>query len=106
MNWFKKHLNWTYGFGGGILFVIGLAAANIPSIVSLLFWVIYAVGLIWLSWWILKEKNRPLWISILSPSFLGWLYILCCDNRSEAVLAARDEQLGDIKSELPADWRK
>ena len=97
MGWFKRHLNWTYGIGGAIVFAIDIAIREIEPIVAIIVIVISLAGLIWLSRWVLKEKNRPLWLAILSPSFLGWLYILCCYNKSEAVLMEREKELGDIK---------
>lgn len=104
MNWFKKHLNWTYGLGGGALFFgIGVTLRVIelePVVIPLIIWFFGMAGLIWLSRWVLKEKNRPLWIAIFAPFFIGWLYILCCYNRSEEVLVARDNYLGDISMKV------
>jgi len=100
MNWFKNHLNWTYGVSGAICF-IGAEVGWYEGIgIGVIVLVVCLAGLIWLSWWVLKEKNRPLWLAIFAPFFIGWLYILCCYNRSEEVLAARDNNLGDISMKV------
>jgi len=98
MNWFRNHLNLTYGIVGAVLFIMDIFLGAMEFAVgSVIIIVLSLSGLIWLSVLVLKNKKRPLWIAILAPFFLGWLYILCCPSRNEALLAQQDENLGDIK---------
>jgi hypothetical protein len=96
MNWFQRHLNWTWllsvvvggfiiGFAAGIITAIydpyGLhmvddAVTTIISLLNLL--VAFLVG-----GCVLRQKNRTLWwLFIILVPLVGWIIFLCIENRS------------------------
>ena len=93
MNWFERHLNWTYGIAGLLYFAVVTPLGRMSwGLISWLILIMVTGLFIWLGVWVLRRKNRELWPAILSPIVLGWLYILMQDNRSEEVLAARERK--------------
>jgi hypothetical protein len=89
MNWFKRHLNWTFF----IAWLVGIALylAFILSITSLegleLFILSYSLFIIWLllvGGWFLRQKGRSLWFLLLLPFLreIGVIIFLCLENKS------------------------
>ncbi len=85
MNWFRKHLNWTYVFGllvGGSLFeggdILVEAGDRLVGLIEL--WV--GVIILWfVTIWVLRQKGRSL--LTLLWGFLGILpiIVLCMKNK-------------------------
>jgi len=78
MNWFKRHLNWTYVLGYIAVFVfcfiVGFVLAVVDPYVSdevldVVGYSICIIVLFPLSVWTLKMKNRSQWWLLLA----GWL---------------------------------
>jgi hypothetical protein len=69
MNWFQRHLNWTWVFTyliwwylNGTAIYEESATANVLSLVALIFLTI-------VSGWVIKRKGRSLWWILLTPIF-------------------------------------
>lgn len=71
MNWFEKHLNWTYV----LVYVLIIAVRFLVVAVGgsdLFFGIIYIVGIVFIlivSGWIIQQKGRSLWWLILFSFF-------------------------------------
>ena len=97
MNWFQRHLNWTWFLGTVIsAIIIGTATGILSAIVDpygqsaagiLLYLSMYLLILLigfFLGWWVLYHKNRTLWwFFILFVPFIGWILFLCIENKSQ-----------------------
>jgi Ca2+/Na+ antiporter len=97
MNWFERHLNWTWVLGQWIPpIVVGIilgfiaalagfhtsdAAVIIPIII---FAILDLIFIILLTLWVLRRKNRSWWwfFILLVPFYIGWIIFLCLENRS------------------------
>jgi len=99
MNWFERHLNWTMvlawlgtlpvAFIAG--FIIAMVMVSADPYVSeealdgagFVTGVIIALVILIPSWgWVLKKKNRSLWWLLLGLFVpLGWIVLLCLENR-------------------------
>lgn len=62
MNWFQKHLNWTWVFAFWIWIPLNLSH-------SIILWIIGDVLLLVISGWVIKQKGRSLWWIFLTPVF-------------------------------------
>ncbi len=64
MNWFRRHLNWTYVLAYLLSFVLNLYADE--SVVA--WWLSLVTAILWLviSGWVIKRKGRSLWWILLS----------------------------------------
>jgi len=64
MNWFRRHLNWTYVLAYLLWFVLNLYADE--SVVA--WWLSLVAAILWLviSGWVIKQKGRGLWWLLLS----------------------------------------
>ena len=69
MNWFERHLNWTWVFAyliwwylNGTAIYEESATFNVLSLVALIFLTI-------VSGWVIKQKERSLWWLLLAPVF-------------------------------------
>jgi len=58
MNWFRRHLNWTYVLSYLLWFVLS-SGSEVAGLVAAVFWLI-------VSGWIIKQKGRRLWWLLLS----------------------------------------
>lgn len=89
-NWFKRHLNWTWIFGYGLLWILpplgGILAVVVSpetteealySLAGLLYFLVLLVVVLPLSIWVLKKKGRSLWWLL----GLGWLTPLWLANK-------------------------
>ena len=95
MNWFKRHLNWTIAFAWiapcFVLFALGVAVETLPReacvgyVVGfggpLLFLVVGLLGL-WVSLWVLGQKNRSAWWMLFLWLPFGFVVLLALDNHS------------------------
>lgn len=104
LNWFQRHLNWTWFFAqlvvGLITYVLVtvlvtsliasgpnfpsesslLASASVMQIVTMLLQLaaMFGVGA-----WVLKRKGRSLgWLLIFLVPLVGWIIFLCLENRN------------------------
>jgi len=99
MNWFKKHLNWTYVvgllFGGGLFGGGDVLVESGDRLVGLIeLWV--GVIILWVvTIWVLRQKGRSL--LTLLWGFLGILpiIVLCMKNRRVESLSEVDNKTGD-----------
>jgi hypothetical protein len=68
MNWFQRHLNWTWALAYLLWFVIN-AYARDPF--GILWWLSLVAAVFWLivSGWVIKQKGRSLWWILLAPVF-------------------------------------
>jgi tetratricopeptide (TPR) repeat protein len=68
VNWFQRHLNWTWGLAYLLWFVIN-AYANDPF--GIAWWLSLVAAIFWLivSGWVIKQKGRSLWWILLTPFF-------------------------------------
>ena len=87
LNWFQRHLNWTYVLGLGATFVLSFIAGVVlyltdpyatDETAELLGYLIGFLVMLPLSIWVLKRKNRSLWWLLLS----GWFSPLWLGNNS------------------------
>ena len=64
MNWFRRHLNWTYVLAYLLWFVLNLYTDE--SVVA--WWLSLVAAILWLviSGWVIKQKGRRLWWLLLS----------------------------------------
>ena len=67
MNWFRRHLNWTWVFAYLIWFPLNASAIDqpsftIPSLVGTGFLLVVSI-------WVIKQKGRRLWWVLLTPAF-------------------------------------
>jgi len=64
MNWFRRHLNWSYVLAYLLWFVLNLYGYE-SDIAS---WLSLVVAILWLviSGWVIKQKGRSLWWILLS----------------------------------------
>ena len=85
MNWFKKHLNWS--FAGGL--IIWLLLSTILGILKVNSFVLdlLLLAVLLLTLWFLKQKRQPLWWALLIiVPLLGLLLIFCLPNGNDAVV--------------------
>jgi len=97
MNWFQRHLNWTW-FLAAIVgsYVLGLifgliAGSTNPyafyTSLGTLYWLMYSLSallVLIISIWVLRRKSQSLWwLLILLVPFVGWIIFLCLENHSE-----------------------
>jgi len=101
MNWFKKHLNWTLAITwlSFIVLVLPTAVADTPTPYLIMFttWAVMVVGV---SGWVLKQKSRSLW-NLLWFLIAGIVIIFLENKASDRVLQeeakclkSREEQDG------------
>ena len=62
MNWFQRHLNWTWVFAYLIWIPLNLSH-------SITLWIIGDIFLLVVSGWVIKQKGRSLWWIFLTPVF-------------------------------------
>lgn len=62
MNWFQRHLNWTWVLVYLLWFVLNASESVVAGLVAAVFWLI-------VSGWVIKQKGRRLWWLLLS-----WLF--------------------------------
>ena len=95
MNWFKRHLNWTY-----ILAILCLAGVNLVLVLIMvgahnyeLDWILYIwtpillLGLVGIPIWVIKQKGRSLWNLLWFLLGIGPIVVLCLENRAGNRLA-------------------
>jgi ABC-type multidrug transport system permease subunit len=80
MEWFNKHLNWTYGlmviFSYAVLLVLVLAGIMADSLVlSVLGYIIVIILNIASGVWILRKKGQPLWFLVLVLFYLAFVVL-------------------------------
>ena len=68
MNWFQRHLNWTWVLAYLLWFVIN-AYANDPFGIAWWFSLVAAIFCLIVSGWVIKQKGRSLWWILLNPFF-------------------------------------
>ncbi len=87
LNWFYRHLNWTYILGYVLVlvlcFIAGLILGTIDPYVAdetvdLVAYLIVFIVMLPMSIWVLKRKKRSLWWLLLA----GWLSPLWLGNKS------------------------
>jgi len=97
MNWFQRHLNWTWvivvlvgSFVIGLVFGLVVGLENPYALYTsygALYWLSYLLSLLlWIiiSVWVLRRKNRSLWwLLVFLVPFIGWIIFLCLENRSD-----------------------
>ena len=68
MNWFQRHLNWTWVLAYLLWFAINLYADDSFGIA---WWLSLAAAIFLLvvSGWVIKQKGRSLWWVLLTPFF-------------------------------------
>ena len=66
MNWFKRHLNWTWVIFFTLTVILAFSVV-IYTGVAVFFWIVYLLGTIFVGMWVLKYKNRT----------YGWLFPTC-----------------------------
>ena len=108
MDWFNKHLNWTWILGIVLgLFVIGIFEQiakpnyydNVLSIKEFVSVPLFFIWALYLSIWNLRKKKLPLWtlmVLLLTP-FAGigiWLF-LRLPNRNLLVNEKTSEKVGN-----------
>jgi len=108
LNWFQRHLNWTWvfaqwavgliGFFLVTVFVSSLVASgpNFPSetsffaslsVLQIVSYVLQAAAVYGVGAWVLKRKDRSLaWLLIFFVPLVGWIIFLCLENRSDLVV--------------------
>lgn len=62
VNWFQRHLNWTWVFAYLIWIPLNAVDSIVPQIIG-------AVLLLFVSGWVIKQKGRRLWWMLLTPVF-------------------------------------
>lgn len=64
MNWFRRHLNWTYVLAYLLWFVLNLYGDE--SVIAL--WLSLVAAILWLviSGWVITQKGRSLWWTLLA----------------------------------------
>ena len=86
MNWFQRHLNWTWVLCLLLTFVVAFVTGFLMAIVDpnvsedvadVVGWIIYLVVMLPVSGWIIKQKGRSLWWILLS----GWFSPLWLGNK-------------------------
>jgi len=105
LNWFQRHLNWTWVFAQ---FAVGLIAyfittifvsslfvssAAFPSetslfasvsVIQIIFSALQIASVFGVGAWVLKRKGRSLaWLFIFLVPLVGWIIFLCMKNRSQ-----------------------
>lgn len=87
LNWFYRHLNWTYILGYVVVLVLCFIAGFIlgsidpyvaDEILDVVTYLISFIVMLPMSIWVLKRKNRSLWWLLLA----GWLSPLWLRNKS------------------------
>ena len=87
LNWFQRHLNWTYILGYVIVivlsFIVGFILVGIDPYVAdesldTVGYLMYFIIMLPMSIWVLKRKNRSLWWLLLA----NWLSPLWLGNKS------------------------
>lgn len=89
MNWFERHLHWTYVLSWvlayGIVVVFGLIMekgiiTNEPF--TLMSFLIPQFIILGVTMWILRRKQRSLWWVLMAASpIIGWVVILTIKNK-------------------------
>ncbi len=88
MNWFQRHLNWTYILGVVVFlvlcFIMGLILGTIDPYVAdetldVVVYLILFIIMFPMSIWVLKRKNRSLWWLLLA----SWFSPLWLGNKSD-----------------------
>ena len=84
MNWFRRHLNWTWVF---LLVLVGIINRTLLEVISeeaaILVWIISIVGAFLLTLWLLKQKHRNWTYAFLIFVPFGWVFILRFENWGE-----------------------
>lgn len=82
IDWFQRHLNWTWVFAYMIWFPLNAVPISIPLTIAYFGTLIFLVVI---SGWVIKQKERSLWWLLLIPVFSPlWLkqqgYFGLCDH--------------------------
>lgn len=107
-NWFQRHLNWTWFFAqlavGLIAYIVVtifisslfISSAVLPSEESLfasvssmqlIVVVLQLIAMFGVGAWVLRKKKRSLvWLLIFLVPLVGWIILLCLENRSDFVV--------------------
>ena len=91
MNWFKKHLNWTFVLATVVAYIIALilsvtvllTGSSVTDVTLDIMVTVIIAGLILpVGGWYLKQKGRKLWwlLILFVPFYFGFVYILTLDN--------------------------
>jgi ABC-type dipeptide/oligopeptide/nickel transport system permease subunit len=104
MNWFQRHLNWTWvltvTIGSVILgFILGFITGLVDpyayyisdAALTGLSYLIAVIVAIIVGWWVLREKKRKLWWLLIILVPFGWIVFLCLENRSQVIDIADSE---------------
>lgn len=96
LNWFERHLNWTWVLGWLFIPVLSVVGGEIGNWVGSIFWLI-------ISGWVIKQKGRRLWWLLLS--WVGSPLWLKNKKRKPEPLNTpyRLEQIPDKKQEEETD---
>ena len=84
MNWFQRHLNWTWVFAYLIWIPLNASDDAIPPIIG-------AIFLLVVSGWVIKQKGRSLWWVLLTPLFSP-LWLKNESPVSQSAPTIRDEE--------------
>jgi hypothetical protein len=101
LNWFRRHLNWTWILAQLAIFLISFAFMCVLAIVIIhspafnigyvftgasmlinMVWILTIVTAFGVGAWVLKEKDRSLAWLLIIPIPFGWFFFLMLDNRN------------------------
>jgi H+/Cl- antiporter ClcA len=95
MNWFQRHLNWTWFLASLLGAIIVGAAVGILTAIADPYGIYYTdstrngltsllslVVSIIVGAWALRQKSRSLWWLLILFVPFGWIVFLCLENRS------------------------
>jgi hypothetical protein len=105
MNWFKRHLNWTFI----IFYLLLVFIASIISVYDGFYsFACFIIGaLVWLlSAWVLKQKMRRMWwLLILFIPLIGVLFIIALENR-RPIVEREQEREKEILQDYYSHWKE
>ncbi len=116
MNWFKRHLNWTFvlvGTGINIIlfgifmpFLINVEGDSLfYSPIATIYGILYYVAPMILGGWVLKQKGRSLWQLLWWFTGFGGIAILVLENKSEEWIQGT-EMFNKLHDDLVSDSEK
>ena len=90
MNWFQRHLNWTWVLAyllilvGAFMFgaLMGILDPNVDEdAVGVVAEIFGGIFIIIVSGWVIRQKGRSLWWLLTVPLLLGWGLPLWLENK-------------------------